>query len=356
MANRSTVATIPTQATSLAGPAVSPDGQFVYLADRNRSTVSVIATATNSIVASFPVGESFPAFGPNYPSDIAFAPDAATAYVTNEQSATVSVIDTGSNTLTKNILVHQNPGSIVMTPDGTKAYVDVRRFDHNDPHQLDVIDTAVNRVTDTINLPATSSGLAITPDGGLLYVSSCPHIFVVDTATNTITDILFIEDCVSPMAIAAVPNLPPLTPYPTLTPSPTGLPVTPSPTATPTVPACAGDCNGNDSVTVDEILTMVGVALGNDEVSACLAGDANNDGQITIEEILAAVDNALSTCHPLPTATSTPTLGDCGDVCDGRTCLSSMTGNVGTCIGVSDQGCDCVPYSAGATGVGHQPM
>jgi YVTN family beta-propeller protein len=349
MVNRSIVTTIPTQATSLAGPAVSPDGQFVYLADRNRSTVSVIATATNSMVASFPVGESYPAFGPNYPSDIAFTPDAATAYVTNEQSATVSVIDTASNTLTKNILAHQDPGSIVMTPDGTKAYVDMRGFYHIDPHRLDVIDTALNRVTNTIDLPATSSGLAITPDGRSLYVSSCPHIFVVDTATDTVADILFIENCVTPMAIAAVADLPPLTPYPTLTPSSTGLPVTPSPTATPTVPACAGDCNGNDSVTVDEILTMVDVALGSDEVSVCLAGDANNDGQITIEEILAAVDNALNACRRLPTASPTPTFGGCGDVCDGRTCISPMMGNVGTCIGVSDQGCECVPYSAGVT-------
>jgi YVTN family beta-propeller protein len=348
MVNRSIVATIPTQATSLAGPAVSPDGQFVYLADRNRSTVSVIATATNSIVASFPVGESCPAFGPNYPSDIAFTPDAATAYVTNEQSATVSVIDTGSNTMTKNMLVHQNPGSIVVTPDGTKAYVGVCCF--NNPHQLDVIDTGLNRVTNTVDLPATSSSLAITPDGRLLYASSCPHIFVVDTTTDTIADILFIEHCLTPMAIAVVANLPPLTPYPTLTPSPTGLPVTPSPTATPRVPTCVGDCHGDGTVTVDEILAMVDIALGNGAVSACSAGDPNDDGQITIDEILAAVNNALNACHPLPTATSTPTLGDCGDVCDGRICLSPMTGNVGTCISVSDQGCECVPYSAGASG------
>ena len=345
--SRSTVATIPAQATFIGGPAVSPDGRFVYFTDPSHSTVSVIASATNSIVQSFPVGESFPAFGPNYPLDITFTPDGAAAYVANESSATVSAVDTASNTVTKNILVHQDPGSIVMTPDGTKAYVEVCCL--NNPHQLDVIDTAVNRVTDTIDLPATASGLAITPDGRSLYVNSCPHIFVVDTATDTITNILFVEDCASAMAIAAVPNLPPLTPYPTLTPSPTALPVTPSPTVTPTVPTCAGDCNGDGSVTVDEILTMVDIALGNGDVSACVAGDANDDGQITIEEILAAVDNALNTCHRLPTATPTPTFGGCGDVCDGRTCLVPLVGYVGTCTGAGEQGCECIWYSAGPT-------
>ena len=49
-------------------------------------------------------------------------------------------------------------------------------------------------------------------------------------------------------------------------------------------------------MTVDEILTMVNIALGNTELSKCTAGDANKDEQITIDEILTAVNNALSGC------------------------------------------------------------
>lgn len=42
---------------------------------------------------------------------------------------------------------------------------------------------------------------------------------------------------------------------------------------------------------MDEILTMMNVALGNAPCSACLAGDANGDGQITAGEIIiTAVD------------------------------------------------------------------
>jgi photosystem II stability/assembly factor-like uncharacterized protein len=62
------------------------------------------------------------------------------------------------------------------------------------------------------------------------------------------------------------------------------------------VPACVGDCGGNSTVTVDELLTMVNIALGNAEVSACEAGDVNGDGQITVDEILTAVPNALNGC------------------------------------------------------------
>jgi hypothetical protein len=59
---------------------------------------------------------------------------------------------------------------------------------------------------------------------------------------------------------------------------------------------CVGDCNNDHQVTVDEILTMVNIALGNTDISLCSAGDANHDGQITVDEILTAVNNALNGC------------------------------------------------------------
>jgi len=65
-------------------------------------------------------------------------------------------------------------------------------------------------------------------------------------------------------------------------------------TATP----CVGACGGGQ-VTIDEILTMVNIALGNADVGACTAGDANADGQITVDEILTAVRNALNGCGAL---------------------------------------------------------
>jgi streptogramin lyase len=63
----------------------------------------------------------------------------------------------------------------------------------------------------------------------------------------------------------------------------------------PTSP-CAGDCDASGSVTVNEIITLVNIALGNAEVAGCAAGDANQDDQITIDEILTAVNNALGGC------------------------------------------------------------
>jgi hypothetical protein len=40
-----------------------------------------------------------------------------------------------------------------------------------------------------------------------------------------------------------------------------------------------GDCN-------DDILTMVGIALGTAEMPVCGIGNANEDGQITMDKVL----------------------------------------------------------------------
>jgi hypothetical protein len=59
---------------------------------------------------------------------------------------------------------------------------------------------------------------------------------------------------------------------------------------------CVGNCNGDDSVTVDEILDMVNIALSNTDISTCTAGNANGDYQVIVDEILTAVNNALNGC------------------------------------------------------------
>jgi hypothetical protein len=78
---------------------------------------------------------------------------------------------------------------------------------------------------------------------------------------------------------------------PTFTPTPTQ---TPAPTSTPVL--CVGNCDGDSSVTVDELLTMVNIALGTASVSTCPPGDPNHDDHITVDEILTAVNNALNGC------------------------------------------------------------
>jgi hypothetical protein len=68
--------------------------------------------------------------------------------------------------------------------------------------------------------------------------------------------------------------------------------------------SCVGDCGEDRQITVDEILNMVNIALGNSDVSDCNNGDNNDDSQITVDEILTAVNFALNGC-PIPDVSGT---------------------------------------------------
>lgn len=62
--------------------------------------------------------------------------------------------------------------------------------------------------------------------------------------------------------------------------------------------SCVGDCAQDGAVTIDDLVTMVIVALGGAPVFDCEAGDADGDGQITVNELIAAVNASLAGCEP----------------------------------------------------------
>jgi hypothetical protein len=76
--------------------------------------------------------------------------------------------------------------------------------------------------------------------------------------------------------------------------------------------ACVGDCGGDGSVTVDEILLGVNIALGTVSLNQCTAFDGNTDQQVTVDEILAAVNGALNGCVNLAGAYSGQVAFDSG--------------------------------------------
>jgi hypothetical protein len=58
-----------------------------------------------------------------------------------------------------------------------------------------------------------------------------------------------------------------------------------------------GDCQADGTVTIDDLVAMINVALGDAMISACEPGDKNRNGVITVDEIIKAVDNALHGCE-----------------------------------------------------------
>lgn len=62
--------------------------------------------------------------------------------------------------------------------------------------------------------------------------------------------------------------------------------------ATP-LPRCVGDCDGNDRVTVDEVVTGVNIALGTSDVGACRAADGDGSQTVTVNELVTGVNSLL---------------------------------------------------------------
>jgi hypothetical protein len=94
------------------------------------------------------------------------------------------------------------------------------------------------------------------------------------------------------MVVAAEASTPTPTATVLLTPSETR---TPGPTRTPGG-VCPGDCDGTDTVAVNELVTGVSIALGSTAADACRAVDGNGDGRVSISELIAAVTSLLDGC------------------------------------------------------------
>lgn len=95
---------------------------------------------------------------------------------------------------------------------------------------------------------------------------------------------------------------------------------------------CVGDCSGDCRVTVNEIVTIVNIALGSAPLSAC-AAFFPDDGHIPeIPDITQAINNALFGCPA----------GSCSTACgDGQPQTGEECDDGGLCIGGANAGTPC---------------
>src|SRR6266480_2962667 len=118
-------------------PVVWAGAPQAYITNLNDGTVSVIDTASNTVMATVPVG--------NFPNGVAVTPDGAHVYVANVVDGTVSVIETASNTVTATVPVGLFPFGVAVTPDGAHVYVA-----NQGSNNVAMIATAGNTVTATV--------------------------------------------------------------------------------------------------------------------------------------------------------------------------------------------------------------
>lgn len=188
------LSSIVAQGTSPNAIAITPDGRTAYIANLTSNNVSVLDIATGTFVgAAIAVG--------NGPRDVKVTPDGSKVYVANTNNL-VSVISTASNTVIASIPVTTAPQRIAITPDGSKAYVTA-----STSNTVSVIDTTTDTV---VGLPIAVGtfpvGIAITPDGSKAYVTNrtANTVSIIDIATNTVIGST-ITGFTQPIVIAITP-------------------------------------------------------------------------------------------------------------------------------------------------------
>jgi Kelch motif len=60
--------------------------------------------------------------------------------------------------------------------------------------------------------------------------------------------------------------------------------------------ACLGDCGGDGAVAVSDLVRGVAIALNQQPLVACPSFDGNHDGRVSVNELVTAVGNALGGC------------------------------------------------------------
>jgi YVTN family beta-propeller protein len=155
---------------------VTPNGDYVYVANSSSNSVSVISTSTNAVAATIPTGsDSF---------SVTVSPDGTTVYVGGYVTNSISVISTATNTVTNTISLPSGawPHALAVTPDGTQLYA----TDVNN-QVLYIVDTSTLAILTTIAISGIPGDICFTADGTLAYVISFSgFIDQIDVASQTI--------------------------------------------------------------------------------------------------------------------------------------------------------------------------
>ena len=148
------------------GVAVNHAGTRAYVANTADSTLSVINTATNTVIHTTTLFS-----GGGSPGGVAVSKDDSKVYVTDYSGNTVAVMSASTYAITKTITVGDNPQDLKLNHAGTKIYV---------TNLGDATVSVINTAADTATTPI-GSGLwgnavwtqytALSPDDSILYVS-----------------------------------------------------------------------------------------------------------------------------------------------------------------------------------------
>jgi YVTN family beta-propeller protein len=146
---------------------VTPNNQYVLVANWCSYTVSVISIAEQKVVKTIKIGK--------YPRGIAISNDSSKAYVAEMGGNRIHVIDLADFS-TSYIPIGSNPRAIVLSPDNSRMYVTM-----NLSGRVASWDLAENKPGKSVRTGNKARSLAINSDGS--------ELFVVNYLSNTLSKI-----------------------------------------------------------------------------------------------------------------------------------------------------------------------
>ncbi|GAA4545413.1 protein kinase domain-containing protein [Pseudonocardia xishanensis] len=190
-ASNTVLTTIPVGTRPFAS-ATTPDGRLLYVPSHDDGQLDVIDTTTDQLVTKVDV--------PKNPHWVVFGKDGKTLYTANHESNVVSVLDVATNAVRTTIPVGASPHSTALSPDGSRLAV--VNFDSS---TVSVIDTATNTVTATVPVGLKPQDIAFTADGRYLYTANVDgnSVSVIDTTTSRVTATI---PAPSPTSVSMLPN------------------------------------------------------------------------------------------------------------------------------------------------------
>ncbi len=279
---------IPTEDSAPAGITAARDGNL-YFVESNPGRVACIAIDGDITELGTPDPDSFPQY-------ITVGPDDA-LWFTESDTNRVGRISPADGRITKFELPVADgyPTGIVGRGDGRLfvALLNTSQILYTDLAAAEPTHTVTPTptVTRTQTPTRTATATLTVPPGST--ATSTPSITRTPTATRTATATL----TVPPGSTASA--TPSITLTPTLTPTvPPGSTETSTPEPTPTIGTlnCFGDCDGDATVSINELIAAVNIALGNAPYDSCANADADGDEEIHINDLIAAVNSALQGC------------------------------------------------------------
>ena len=166
-----------------------PNGRHLYISNEEDATATLFDVETGEFIAEFETGEE--------PEGVLVTSDGKLVFVASEAANLVHVIDTETREVIADILVDTRPRRFALTPDETELWVSAELAGI-----VDIIDVATLEIIDDISfLPTgfrkeqvTPVDLLITRDGSRAYVAlgRANHVAVVDVAKRKVIEYILV--------------------------------------------------------------------------------------------------------------------------------------------------------------------